>query len=88
MAKVSTSITIDSEVKAEAQELFAEFGMDLSTAINIFLKQSIYERSIPFAIRRSFPNETTLKAMDDAENDEQLYGPFDSVAEMMEALNA
>ena len=88
MAIVSTNISIDSEVKAEAQELFAEFGMDLSTAINIFLKQSIYERSIPFVIRRSFPNETTQKAMDDAENDEQLYGPFDSVAEMMEALNA
>ena len=37
MAKVSTSISIDSEVKAKAQELFADFGMDLSTAINIFL---------------------------------------------------
>ena len=88
MAKVSTSISIDADVKAKAQELFAEFGMDLSTAINIFLKQSIYERSIPFAIRRELPNETTLKAMDDAENDENMYGPFNSVAEMMEALNA
>ena len=88
MAKVSTSISIDADVKAKAQELFAEFGMDLSTAINIFLKQSIYERRIPFAIRRELPNETTLKAMDDAENDENMYGPFNSVAEMMEALNA
>ena len=88
MAKVSTSISIDADVKAKAQELFAEFGMDLSTAINIFLKQSIYERSIPFAIRRELPNETTLKTMDDAENDENMYGPFNSVAEMMEALNA
>ena len=88
MAKVSTSISIDSEVKEKAQELFAEFGMDLSTAINVFLKQSIYERGIPFAIRRDLPNETTLKAMDDAENDEHMYGPFESVAEMMEALNA
>ena len=88
MAKVSTSISIDADVKAKAQELFAEFGMDLSTAINIFLKQSIYERSIPFTIRRELPNETTLKAMDDAENGENMYGPFDSVAEMMEALNA
>ena len=88
MAKVSTSISIDSEVKAKAQELFADFGMDLSTAINIFLKQAIYERSIPFAIRRELPNETTLKAMDEAENDENMHGPFDSVAEMMEALNA
>ncbi len=88
MAKVSTSISIDSEVKAKAQELFADFGMDLSTAINIFLKQSIYERSIPFTIRRELPNETTLKAMDNAENEEHMHGPFDSVAEMMETLNA
>lgn len=88
MAKVSTSISIDSEVKAKAQELFADFGMDLSTAINIFLKQAIYERSIPFAIRRELPNETTLKAMDEAENDENMHGPFDSVAEMMKDLNA
>lgn len=88
MAKVSTSISIDSEVKAKAQELFADFGMDLSTAINIFLKQAIYERSIPFAIRRELPNETTLRAMDNAENDEHMHGPFESVAEMMEALNA
>lgn len=88
MAKVSTSISIDADVKAKAQELFAEFGMDLSTAINIFLRQSLYEQSIPFKIRRELPNETTLKAMDHAEKDEFMYGPFDSVAEMMEALNA
>jgi DNA-damage-inducible protein J len=71
MAKVSTSISIDADVKAKAQELFAEFGMDLSTAINIFLRQTIYERSFPFTIQREIPNETTLKAMDDAENDEE-----------------
>lgn len=88
MAKVSTSISIDSEVKAQAQELFSEFGMDLSTAVNIFLKQAIYERSIPFIIRREIPNEVTLKAMDDAESGEGMFGPFDTIAEMMEALNA
>ena len=88
MAKVSTSISIDADVKAKAQELFAEFGMDLSTAINVFLRQAIYENRIPFSIGRDVPNETTLKAMDDAESGEDMYGPFDSVAEMMEALNA
>ncbi len=88
MAKVSTSISLDSEVKAQAQELFSEFGMDLSTAVNIFLKQAIYERSIPFTIRRDIPNEVTLKAMDDAENGEGMFGPFDTIAEMMEALKA
>mgnify|MGYP004585022507 CR=1 FL=1 len=34
------------------------------------------------------PNEVTLAAMEQAENDEDMYGPFDSVSEMMEALNA
>ena len=88
MAKISTSISIEADVKEKAQKLFAELGMDLSTAINVFLKQSIFEHSIPFVIRRDMPNETTLRAMDDAENDENMFGPFDSVSEMMEALNA
>ena len=88
MAKISTSISIEADVKEKAQKLFAELGMDLSTAINIFLKQSIFERSIPFVIRRDMPNETTLRAMDDAENDENMFGPFNTVDEMMEALNA
>ena len=73
MAKVSTSISIDTDVKAKAQELFAELGMDLSTAVNIFLRQSIYEQGVPFAIRREIPNETTLKAMDDAENGKSVW---------------
>lgn len=88
MAKVSTSISIDADVKAKAQELFADFGMDLSTAINIFLRQSIRENCIPFSIRREVPNADTIAAMDAAERDEDMYGPFDSVADMMEALNA
>lgn len=88
MAKVSTSISIDAEVKDKAQKLFAEFGMDLSTAINVFLKQAVYERSIPFPIHRELPNEATLRAMDDAETGEAMHGPYHSVAEMMEDLNA
>ena len=36
MAKVSANISIDAEVKKQAQELFARLGMDLSTAVNIF----------------------------------------------------
>lgn len=88
MEKISTSISIDADVKAKAQELFADFGMDLSTAINIFLKQAIYENRFPFLISRECPNKTTLAAMDDAENGNNMYGPFESVGEMMDALNA
>ena len=88
MAKVSTNITIDEATKKQAQALLADFGMDLSTAVNIFLKQMVYEGSFPFSITRDVPNAVTRAAMKAAENDEDMYGPFNSVEELMEALNA
>lgn len=50
--KVSTNITLDPKLKKEAVELFSELGMDLSTAIAIFLKQAVLVQGIPFAITR------------------------------------
>ena len=52
MAKTSTNISIDTDIKVKAQELFADFGLDLSTAFNIFLRQSVRENAIPFNISR------------------------------------
>ncbi len=54
MAAVSTNIKIDADLKRQAQELFADLGMNLSTAINIFLKQAVRERSIPFHVGDPF----------------------------------
>lgn len=67
MAKVSTNITIDEVTKKKAQVLLADFGMDLSTAVNIFLKQMVYEGSFPFLITREAPNAVTLTAMQETE---------------------
>ena len=88
MPKVSTNISIDADTKAKAQALLADFGMDLSTAVNVFLKQMVYEGAFPFSITREIPNATTLAAMESANNGEDIYGPFESVSELMEALNA
>ena len=52
MAKVSTNVSIDADTKAQAQELLADLGLDLSTAINIFLRQMVRENAIPFEVRR------------------------------------
>ena len=91
MAKVSTSISIDADVKAQAQELFADFGLDLSTAINIFLRQSIRENCIPFSIQREVPNADTIAAMkeaDDMVNNPEQYETFHSMEELKRALEA
>lgn len=88
--KADTSMTIrmNSDVKQQAQQIFNDLGMDMTTAINVFLRQAISHRGFPFDVTLNTPNAVTLAAMDAAENDEDMYGPFDSVASMMEALNA
>jgi DNA-damage-inducible protein J len=88
MSTVNITIRVDNELKKEADDLFSDLGMSLSTAFNIFLRQSVREQQIPFAVSRNVPNAVTLMAMDAAEKDEDMYGPFDSVDDLMEALNA
>ena len=88
MAKTTANISIDEDIKKKAQKLFADLGMDLSTAINIFLRQAIRENAIPFRINRDVPNSVTLAAVESAEKGEDVYGPFDTVADALEALNA
>lgn len=61
------SIRMDSELKSQADALFAELGMNLSTAFNIFVRQSIREGRIPFDISLNQPNRETIAAMLEAE---------------------
>lgn len=68
MATTNVSIRMDTELKAQADELFAELGMNLSTAFNIFVRQSLREGGIPFVIRTDRPNKETIAAMLEAEN--------------------
>ena len=89
MAKVSTNITIDEATKKKAQVLLADFGMDLSTAVNIFLKQMVYEGSFPFAITREIPNAVTLAAMKETEEmrkHPEAYKGYGNVDEMVEDI--
>lgn len=86
MAKVSTNVTIDEVTKKKAQVLLADFGMDLSTAVNIFLKQMVYEGSFPFSITREVPNAITLAAMQETEEmrkHPEAYKSYSDIDEMM-----
>lgn len=88
MKNINVTFRIDETLKAQADSLFADLGMSLSTALNIFLRQAVREQQIPFTISRNVPNATTLATMDAAENNVDIYGPFDSVDSLMKALNA
>lgn len=55
MSKINATISLDENLKEDAETLFNELGLDLNTAIVIFLKQSVHEKRIPFSIRRVKP---------------------------------
>jgi DNA-damage-inducible protein J len=61
------SIRMDADLKTQADALFAELGMNISTAFNIFVRQSLREGRIPFDISLNQPNAETIAAMLDAE---------------------
>ena len=63
---MDANINVDSNLKSEAQVLFTSLGMDLSTAVNIFLIQSIEQGGIPFPVRHKRFNKETEAAMEEA----------------------
>lgn len=69
MANNTTNLNIrmDTELKKQAEQLFSELGMNMTTAINIFLRQAIREGSIPFSIKLKVPNAETVAAMKEGE---------------------
>lgn len=86
--KSNVTLRVEPELKEQASMLFKSLGLDLSTATGIFYRQALRCHGLPFEVKLDEPNEVTYAAMESAEKDEDMYGPFDSVAELMEALNA
>lgn len=90
MNTVTTSIRTDSQLKKAADQLFAELGMNFSTAVNIFLRQAVREQALPFRPTRDVPNAETLAAMQEADRiatDPTVQG-FSSVDDLFADLDA
>lgn len=84
----NVAFRMDDKLKTEMQTLVKNLGMDLTTAFNIFAQQAVREQRIPFEIRMDVPNKETLEAMNNALEGKNLSKTFESVAELMEDLNA
>ena len=65
--KVEFSMQVDSNIKKQCEELYEELGMDLSTAIQVFLRQSIRTGGLPFELKLEKPPAYTLDAAWEAE---------------------
>jgi len=88
MSNINMNIRTDSEIKKQAQELFSNLGLDMTTAINVFLRQAILHNGMPFAIKNSKPNKKTAAAIEDVENKRNLSPVFNSIEDAKRWLDA
>jgi len=63
MATTNLNIRTDVDVKCAAEQLFNELGLNLTTAVNMFLRQAIRTGGIPFEVKLNTPNEVTANAI-------------------------
>ena len=88
MATATLNIRTDKIVKEKAEELFGKLGLNMTTAINIFLRTSIREHGIPFELKLDVPNDTTKAAIE--EGRKLMLNPtaprYSSMTDLMEAL--
>ena len=87
MSKTSMSIRLDSEVKEQAQQVFNNLGMDMTTAINIFLRQAIQYQGLPFDVRLD-ENRKLLEVLTDLDKNRNMSQSFESISDLMEDLRA
>jgi len=86
MAKnTSVNVRTTEEIKRGAEDIFSGLGLNISSAVNLFLKQVINYGGILFALR--LPEKETLHAMDDIKNSHNLESA-DTVEEMFKKIGA
>jgi len=89
MAKTTNlNIRVDEELKRKAEAIFSELGLNMSTAMNMFLRYSVRYGGIPFDLRIERPNAETIAAIDDVNNNRHMSKSFDCVSDLMDDLNA
>lgn len=59
MMTTNLNIRIDKDIKDQAEGIFNELGINMTTAVNIFLRTAIREHGIPFELKLDVPNEIT-----------------------------
>ena len=86
MATTNLNIRTDKDIKYQAEENYNKLGLNMTTAINMFLRTAIREHGIPFELKLDVPNETTAAAI--AEGRKLMDDPSAPRYSSMDALKA
>lgn len=91
MATTNMSIRLDAELKKQAETMLADMGLNLTTAMNIFLRQVVRQGKIPFEIATDLPSAETLaaiKEMDDMITGKITAKKYKTTEELFKDLDA
>lgn len=91
MSTTNINVRVDSVLKQEAEDLFNELGLNMSTAINMFLRSAISHDGIPFEVKRQAPNAETKAVLDEYEEmkkNPEKYKRYDSFDEILDEVLA
>ena len=82
------NIRTDKSIKDQAEMVFNELGLTMTTAINLFLKASIREQGIPFSLKLDVPNASTAAAIEEGRRiaDDSSVKGYTSMEELKAAL--
>lgn len=85
---LNLNIRTDKEIKDQAEKIFNELGLNMTTAVNIFLRTAVREHGIPSELKLEVPNEITAEAI--GEDRKLMADPsaprYSSMDELKEAL--
>lgn len=89
MATVPTQVRIDENLKKQATELFSQLGMDMSSAMNIFLRQCVMRGGLPFEVTVPQYRPEVLEAMEEAKriSKDPKTKRYNSFSEAMEDID-
>ncbi|WP_020226438.1 type II toxin-antitoxin system RelB/DinJ family antitoxin [Holdemania massiliensis] len=89
MATVPTQIRIDEDLKKQAAELFSQLGLDMSSAMNIFLKQCVLHEGLPFNVELPKYKPEVIEAMEEARRiaRDPKTKRYDSLAEALKDID-
>ncbi|MCC2717918.1 type II toxin-antitoxin system RelB/DinJ family antitoxin [Finegoldia magna] len=88
MSTVNLNIRTDKEIKEKAENIFQELGLNMTTAINMFLRTSIRENGIPFDLKIDTVNDETKLAIEEGKKiaDDKTIEGYVSIEELKKAL--
>lgn len=88
MATTNLNIRTDKEIKEAAEKIYSSLGLNMTTAINMFLRASIRENGIPFDLKLDIPSDETIKAIEEGRmiaKDKNVTA-YDSMDDLRETL--